>query len=132
MGTGVQFYLPGIDGTGLAAVRQFAPLSESFVLSCLTIPPNNRDTFEELLERVVAHITCIAADIPPTRPIYLLGESFGGILALAVGAAAPESVDRIVVVNPATSFPESPWASVRTPAADLSSQTCAPVSSIVH
>ena len=76
----MQFYLPGIDGTGLAAVAQFAPLSEVFILSCLTIPPTNRDTFEELLERCVAHITSIAADIPPTRPIYLLGESFGGIL----------------------------------------------------
>lgn len=110
----MQFYLPGIDGTGLAAVRQFAPLSESFILSCLTIPPNNRDTFEELLERCVTHITAITAGISPSRPIYLLGESFGGILALAIGAAVPESVDRIVIVNPATSFPESPWSSVRT------------------
>lgn len=108
----MQFYLPGIDGTGLAAVAQFAPLSEVFILSCLTIPPNNRCSFEELLECCITHITCIAATIPPTRPIYLLGESFGGILALAVGAAVPEFVDRIVIVNPATSFPESPWASV--------------------
>jgi pimeloyl-ACP methyl ester carboxylesterase len=109
----VQFYLPGIDGTGLAAASQFNLLSQDFILSCLTVPPSNRDTFEELLERCVAHITSIAAEIPPTRPIYLWGESFGGILALAIGAAAPECVDRIVVVNPATSFPESPWASVR-------------------
>lgn len=41
--------------------------------------------------------------------MYLLGESFGGILALAVAAARPDLVDRIVLVNPATSFPRTQW-----------------------
>lgn len=46
---------------------------------------------------------------PPERPIYLLGESFGGVLALAVAAGRQDLVDRIVLVNPATSFPRSVW-----------------------
>jgi len=46
---------------------------------------------------------------PPTRPIYLLGESFGGIIALAVGARCPGLVDRIILVNPATSFENTLW-----------------------
>lgn len=46
---------------------------------------------------------------PPERPVYLLGESFGGVLALAVAEARPDLVDRIVLVNPATSFGRSPW-----------------------
>lgn len=46
---------------------------------------------------------------PPERPVYLLGESFGGVLALAVAEARPDLVDRIVLVNPATSFSRSLW-----------------------
>ena len=45
----------------------------------------------------------------PTRPVYLLGESFGGLLALAAASEAPELADRVVLVNPATSFPRSAW-----------------------
>lgn len=45
----------------------------------------------------------------PDRPAYLLGESFGGVLALAVAQARPDLVDRVVLVNPATSFPRSVW-----------------------
>ena len=43
------------------------------------------------------------------RPIYLLGESFGGVVALAAAAERGDLVDRIVLVNPATSFPRSVW-----------------------
>ena len=46
---------------------------------------------------------------PTTRPVYLLGESFGGVLALAVATERPELVDRVILVNPATSFPRSVW-----------------------
>ena len=46
---------------------------------------------------------------PPTRPVYLLGESFGGVLALAVAHERPDLADRLVLVNPATSFPRSVW-----------------------
>jgi pimeloyl-ACP methyl ester carboxylesterase len=49
------------------------------------------------------------AGFPPERPVYLLGESFGGILALAVAANRPDLVDRVVLVNPATSYQQSIW-----------------------
>ena len=42
------------------------------------------------------------AGMPPSRPVYLLGESFGGLLAVAVAAELPDLVDRVVLVNPAT------------------------------
>lgn len=49
------------------------------------------------------------ATFSPERPVYLLGESFGGILALAVAANRPDLVDRVVLANPATSYPKSVW-----------------------
>ena len=45
----------------------------------------------------------------PDRPVYLLGESFGAVLALAVAAAKTDLVDRLVLVNPATSYEASIW-----------------------
>lgn len=33
------------------------------------------------------------------RPVYLLGESFGGLVSLAVAANCP-AVDRVILVNP--------------------------------
>ena len=43
------------------------------------------------------------------QKVYLLGESFGGILAVAVAAARPDLVNRVVLVNPATSYERSAW-----------------------
>ncbi|CAN0015336.1 unnamed protein product, partial [Phaeothamnion confervicola] len=49
------------------------------------------------------------------RPVLLMGESFGGLLAVAIASERPELVDRLVLVNPATSYPASrlarllPW-----------------------
>ena len=48
-------------------------------------------------------------DLSPTRPVYLLGESFGGLLAAAVAIERPDLVDRLILVNPATSFKRSVW-----------------------
>lgn len=102
------FYLPGIDGTGLAAYRQFPSLSRAFDLRALFMPPAERQPFEQLVEHVAAQVEAEIARAAPTRPVYLLGESFGGIMALALAERLPK-VDRVVLVNPATSFADSPW-----------------------
>ena len=44
--------------------------------------------------------------------VYLLGESMGGLLSLGVALRRPDLVDRLVLVNPASSFDRSPWPSV--------------------
>lgn len=46
------FYMPGIDGTGLAAYRQFPRLTRAFDLRCLIIPRTDRSTFEDLVDYV--------------------------------------------------------------------------------
>lgn len=48
----MMFYMPGIDGTGLAAYRQFPRLTRAFDLRCLIIPRTDRSTFEELTDYV--------------------------------------------------------------------------------
>ena len=42
-------YLPGIDGTGLAASRQFPYLADAFDLHALSIPSADRTPFEGLV-----------------------------------------------------------------------------------
>lgn len=42
-------YLPGIDGTGLAASRQFPYLADAFDLHALSIPSQDRTPFETLV-----------------------------------------------------------------------------------
>ena len=43
-------YLPGIDGTGLAASRQFPYLADAFDLHALSIPSQDRTPFEALVK----------------------------------------------------------------------------------
>jgi hypothetical protein len=45
-------YLPGIDGTGLAASRQFPYLVDAFDLHALSIPGQDRTPFEGLVKLV--------------------------------------------------------------------------------
>jgi pimeloyl-ACP methyl ester carboxylesterase len=116
----LMFYLPGLDGSGLAASNQFPPLSRAFELRCLALPPADRMDFPALVDHVSALVErdvrrdCDggvgSSAAPRRRPVYLLGESFGGVLALAVAERlGPALVDRLVLVNPATSFAESVW-----------------------
>ncbi|KAG2453582.1 hypothetical protein HYH02_001800 [Chlamydomonas schloesseri] len=101
-------YLPGIDGTGLAAYRQFPGLASKFDLRGVFMPPEDRTPFAGLVESVARQIEDEATGLDPGRPVYLLGESFGGIMALAL-AQRLSCVDRLILVNPATSFDRSPW-----------------------
>lgn len=105
----LMIYLPGIDGTGLAASRQFPYLLSKFDVVALMIPPTDRTAFSGLVDLVVAYLQQEVPLHPATRPVYLLGESFGGLLALAIAARLPRLVDRLVLVNPATSFSQSFW-----------------------
>lgn len=48
----LMLYIPGIDGTGLAASRQFPGLVKDFDLRAMSIPGNNRTPFEALVRIV--------------------------------------------------------------------------------
>ena len=105
----VMIYLPGIDGTGLAASKQFPSLMENFNLVTFVTPPEDRTPYDDLVELLKSYVERVLANNPPSVPVYLLGESFGGILALSLASKCPGLIDRVVLVNPATSFQSSLW-----------------------
>ena len=102
-------YLPGIDGSGLAASKQFPSLMKKFNLMTFVTPRHNRTPYKQLVEQLAQELDVIVSQLPVTVPVYLLGESFGGILALSLAAKCPGIVDRVVLVNPATSFTRTLW-----------------------
>lgn len=104
-------YLPGLDGLGFGLVLHHQKLGKIFDVWCLHIPVKDRTPFQELVllveETVRSENHCA-----PEKPIYLVGESVGGCLALAVAARNPDIDLALILANPATSFGKSPLQSL--------------------
>jgi pimeloyl-ACP methyl ester carboxylesterase len=97
-------FFPGMDGTDLSLKNQLDNLKSVFNLRCLSVPPDDRTPWQGLVQDILA---LIAAE--PKRPIYLCGESFGACLALQVAIQAPNRFDRLILINPASSFQRQLW-----------------------
>ncbi|XP_024977581.1 acyltransferase-like protein At1g54570, chloroplastic [Cynara cardunculus var. scolymus] len=98
--------LPGVDGTGLSLLLHHHRLGEIFDIWCLHIPSTDRTPFTDLVKLVETTIRSENSHFP-SRPIYIVGESVGGCLALAVAARIPHIDLVLVLANPATSFGKS-------------------------
>nr|XP_043631558.1 acyltransferase-like protein At1g54570, chloroplastic [Erigeron canadensis] len=99
----VLLFLPGMDGLGLGLILHQKALRKVFEVRCLHIPVYDRTPFEDIVTFVGETLRYEHA-LFPSRPIYLVGDSFGGCLALAVAAHNP-TIDLVVILsNPATSF----------------------------
>ncbi|KAJ4961341.1 hypothetical protein NE237_021251 [Protea cynaroides] len=99
-------FLPGIDGVGLGLILQHQRLGKIFDIWCLHIPVMNRTPFRDLVQLIETTVKSEHSR-SPDRPIYLVGESLGACLALAVAALNPD-IDLILILsNPATSFGHS-------------------------
>jgi pimeloyl-ACP methyl ester carboxylesterase len=96
-------YLPGMDGSGRLLQPQLERLERFFEPRCLAIPEGDRQGWPGLASQVAAQLEALAIEAPG-RPRYLCGESFGGCLALEIAAQAPQSFERLILVNPASSF----------------------------
>ncbi len=108
-------FLPGMDGTGQLLRTQTEGLEARFDVRCLAISPDDLTSWDELAQQVVELVKGELSkgqqpDQPP-RSVYLCGESFGGCLAMKVAVLAPELFQRIILVNPASSFNRRPWIS---------------------
>ncbi|KAL4644505.1 hypothetical protein ACB092_02G169600 [Castanea dentata] len=78
----------------------------AFEVWCLHIPVHDRTPFEGLVKLVEETVRFEHAS-SPHKPIYLVGDNFGGCLALAVASRNP-AIDLVLILsNPATSFGRS-------------------------
>lgn len=100
-------FLPGMDGTGKLLRAQTKGLETGFDVRCLAIPADDLTNWEDLADKVVSLIE-EELEKRPLRSVYLCGESFGGCLALKVALRSPHLFDRIILINPATSFNQRP------------------------
>ncbi|XP_073009426.1 phytyl ester synthase 1, chloroplastic isoform X2 [Typha latifolia] len=99
-------FLPGTDGVGVGLILHHKSLGKFFEVRCLHIPVNDRTPFEGLV-KIVEQSANYEHAASPNRPIYLVGDSFGGCLALSVAARNPTIDLILILVNPATSFARS-------------------------
>ena len=99
VGTGQSVILvPGMDGTGLLFYRQVPLLARSYRVITYAL----RDT-AATMDVLVSDLARIIDTVAPTeRRAIIVGESFGGALALSFALAKPEQVSRLVILN---SFP---------------------------
>ena len=97
----VFLYLPGIEGSGFSLSRQTEALSSTFNVRWLTLPLSDRTPFDQLVAIVRDELERETSK----GGVYLVGESFGGVLALHVAATGkpPPSLRGLVLINPATS-----------------------------
>lgn len=94
--------LPGIDGTGRLLARFAAAASGAVEPRILSYPPD-RVLGYAALEALVRR------ELPPDRPFALLGESFGGPLALRLAAARPPGLRAVVLASSFHRRPAAGW-----------------------
>ncbi|KAK1318118.1 Acyltransferase-like protein [Acorus calamus] len=102
-GSPLLLFLPGFHGIGTGLILHHRRLGKIFDVWCLHIPISDRTPFEGLVDFVERTIKSESSHLP-SRPIYLVGDSFGGCLALAVAARNPDADLILILANPATSF----------------------------
>ncbi|KAH8941594.1 hypothetical protein BDL97_14G050300 [Sphagnum fallax] len=102
----ILLFLPGMDGTGLGLLLHHESLARLFELWCLHIPVHDRTPFTGLV-KLVEDTVIEETKRRPQSPIYLVGDSLGAVLALAVAARNPELDLVLILSNPATSFDRS-------------------------
>jgi pimeloyl-ACP methyl ester carboxylesterase len=103
--------VPGLDGTGLLFYRQVECLAKAHRVATLRLRDDARSmaTLVADLADVVQRLA--GGGRQRSRPVTIVGESFGGALSLSFALEHPHLVDRLVIVN---SFPHfSPQARLR-------------------
>lgn len=104
-------FLPGMDGSDLSLRNHFESLATTFDVRCFCIPGDDVTSWVGLVHHLVEPLIAEKKS-RPDRPIYLCGESFGACLALETISQHPELFDRLILVNPASSFNRRLWRSM--------------------
>src|SRR5215475_12438161 len=89
--------LPGLDGTSNLFYKQTPGLTARYRVALITLPDLGNFTYEDM----AADVASVIRELGQERAI-VLGESFGGTVALWFALLHPELVDRLIIIN---SFP---------------------------
>jgi pimeloyl-ACP methyl ester carboxylesterase len=90
-------YIAGLDGTGELFYKQAPGLARSYRVATFRLREHGRFTYDDLTGDVAA----VIKNTGESRAT-IVGESFGGTIAMQFAVRFPEMVERLVVVN---SFP---------------------------
>jgi 3-oxoadipate enol-lactonase len=90
-------YIAGMDGTGELFYKQIPALSQTYRLVTFRLRDEPDATFEDLTDDVAA----IIRDLNETKA-FIVGESFGGTIAMTFAIRYPAMTERLIVIN---SFP---------------------------
>ena len=85
----IMFYVPGFDGSGMSITPQFPFLMNGFDFVTFATPLDDRSSFTELLDLFISDMKRCIGENEKGRPVYLLGESFGALLAIAAAYRCP-------------------------------------------
>jgi pimeloyl-ACP methyl ester carboxylesterase len=88
-------FIPGLDGTGLLFYRQVRLLSHRFTVITFRLRDEAVD-MDTLVSDISRHLDRAA---PDGTPAVVVGESFGGALAMSFALARPERVRELVILN---------------------------------
>lgn len=132
----VLLYMPGLDFTGVSGCGALPTLSSRYEVWWTRVENTYRGDFATIAATVSEQV--IALSDGGQRKVTLLGESFGGLLALGVAlrvrdhanaatsATSASSVLRgAVLVNAASGFEQTPWLTLGSLLAKLPSKTLA-------
>ncbi len=86
--------IPGLDGTGLLYYRQVRPLEERHRVVPWRFQPRAEFDYPDLVEELER-----ASDNEPPGSVVVVGESFGGTIALHFALQHPEKISRLVLIN---------------------------------
>ncbi len=88
-------YIPGLDGTGLLFYRQARLLAHRFRVITFRLR-DDALSMDSLLAEVARHLD---EAVPDGAPAIVVGESFGGALAMSFALAYPQRISALVILN---------------------------------
>lgn len=99
-GSGIPLvFVPGMDGTGKLFYRQVPLLARRFRVATYTLRDDAVD-----MRTLVEDLRRVLDELAPGEPAVVIGESFGGTLAISFALAHPERVRALVVLNSFSRF----------------------------
>lgn len=101
-------YFPGMDGTGRLFYKQAKTLSQYFQIRCLSLSSYDKSNWSTLVTKTV-NLIQTELGVSSASSVYLCGESFGGCLVLKVACRVPDLIEKVILVNPASSFKKRPF-----------------------